>query len=381
MAETHSNSRTMRSVVFDGHPLKIHVRDVPKAHVVRQTDAVVRVTSAAICGSDLHNYHGVFGSNRVPYPIGHEAIGIVEKVGADVDSVKVGDRVIIPDIPDGIKLDLEPVINPTIALYGEGSIFGNLGGCQAEFVRVPLADKSLIILDEEFEEIEDKDLVVLSDIFPTAWTGVTWSGFQAGDKIAIFGAGPVGLLAAYSAILRGASRVYCIDSVQERLDLAVSIGAIPINFTKGEPSAQILAREPGGVQRTVDCVGEECVNEKLKPDQSFVITQAIKCTSVGGGLGVLGVHLAQPNSNGVERGDTISPNMTFPITLFWGKNMSIRGGAVDSKLFVGPLLELVKSGIANPGFVFSSTIDIEEAPEAYRRFSEHLETKVMIKFC
>ncbi|OQE39920.1 hypothetical protein PENCOP_c006G01574 [Penicillium coprophilum] len=381
MAEAHSNSKTMRSVVFDGHPLKVHVRNVQKANIIRQTDAVVRVTSAAICGSDMHNYHGVFGSNRVPYPIGHEAMGIVEKVGADVDSVKIGDRVIIPDIPDGVRLDLEPAISPAVALYGEGPDFGNLGGCQAEFVRVPLADKSLIILDKDFDEIEDQDLVVLSDIFPTGWTGVTWSGFEAGDKIAIFGAGPVGLLAAYSAILRGASRVYSIDSVQDRLDLAVSIGAIPINFTKGEPSAQILAREPGGVQRTVDCVGEECVNEKLKPDQSFVITQAIKCTCVNGGLGVVGVHFAEPNSTGVQRGDTISPNMTFPITLFWKKNMSIRGGVVDSKLFVGPLLELLKSGIANPGFVFSSIIDLEEAPKAYHRFSEHLETKVMIKFC
>jgi threonine dehydrogenase-like Zn-dependent dehydrogenase len=154
----------------------------------------------------------------------------------------------------------------------------------------------LIVLGKEFDEIADKDLVILSDIFPTAWTGVTWSGFEAGDKIAIFGAGPVGLLAAYSAILRGASRVYSIDSVEDRLELAASIGAIPINFTKGEPSAQILAREPGGVQRTLDCVGEECVNERLKPDQSFVITQAMKCTSVGGGLAVIGVHFAQANS-------------------------------------------------------------------------------------
>ncbi|KAJ5509714.1 hypothetical protein N7527_011857 [Penicillium freii] len=381
MAETHSNNRTMRSVIFDGHPFKIHVRNIPKAKVVRRTDAVVRVTTAAICGSDLHNYHGVFGSTKVPYPMGHEAMGIVEEIGADVDSVNVGDRVIIPDIPNGIGLDLESAIIPVVPLYGEGSDFGNLGGCQAEFVRVPLADKSLIVLDKEFDEIKDKDLVVLSDIFPTAWAGISWSGFEAGDKVAIFGAGPVGLLAAYSAILRGASRVYSIDCVEDRLALAASIGAIPINFTKGEPSAQILAREPGGVRRTVDCVGEECVNEELKPDQSFVITQAAKCTSVNGGLGVIGVHFAEPNSEGVQRGDTISPYMMFPITTFWEKNMTIRGGVVDSKLFVEPLLELVKSGVANPGFVFSSTIDIEEAPKAYQQFSDHLETKVMIKFC
>ncbi|KAJ5187793.1 hypothetical protein N7449_010787, partial [Penicillium cf. viridicatum] len=331
MAETHSNSRTMRSVIFDGHPFKIHVRDIPKAKVVRRTDAVVRVTTAAICGSDLHNYHGVFGSTKVPYLMGHEAMGIVEEIGVD-DSVKVGDRVIIPDIPNGVGLDLEPTITPVVPLYGEGSEFGNLGGCQAEFVRVPLADTSLIILDKEFDEIKDKDLVVISDIFPTAWAGVSWSGFEAGDKVAISGAGPVGLLAAYSAILRGASR--------------------------------ILARELGGVRRTVDYFGEECVNEELKPDQSFVITQAAKCTSVGGRLGVIGVHVAEPNSEGVQRGDTISPYIMFPITLFWEKNMTIRGGVVDSKLFVETLLELVKRGVANPGFVFSSTIDIEEAPKA-----------------
>lgn len=250
----------------------------------------------------------------------------------------------------------------------------------AEFVRVPLADKSLIVLDEEFDAIEDKDLVVLADIFPTGWVGLTWSGFQPGDTVAIFGAGPVGLLAAYSAILRGAARVYSIDHVEERLEAAAAIGAIPINFTKGEPSAQILAREPDGVQRTVDCVGEECVNGKLKLDQSFIITQAVKCTSVGGGVGVVGVHFAQPTSEGVERGNTISPTIVFPMTLFWEKNLTMRGGTVDSKLFVEPLLELVKSGRARPGFVFSSTVDIDDAPKAYRRFNDKLETKVMIKF-
>jgi threonine dehydrogenase-like Zn-dependent dehydrogenase len=135
MADMYSKNRTMRSVVFDGQPLEVHVRDIPKATVVRQTDAVVQVTSAAICGSDLHNYHGVFGSNQVPYSIGHEAMGIVEEVGADVDSVKVGDRVIIPDIPDGVGLDLEPASNFAIALYGEGHQFGNLGGCQGTFER------------------------------------------------------------------------------------------------------------------------------------------------------------------------------------------------------------------------------------------------------
>jgi hypothetical protein len=132
----------MRSVVFDGQPLEVHVRDIPKATVVRQTDAVVQVTSAAICGSDLHNYHGVFGSNQVPYPIGHEAMGIVEEIGADVDSVKVGDRVIIPDIPDGVGLDLEPATNLAIA-YMEKAI--NLAIWEAAKVRLSAAESCFII--------------------------------------------------------------------------------------------------------------------------------------------------------------------------------------------------------------------------------------------
>ena len=120
----------MLSVVFDGRPFEVHVRSLPKARVIRQTDAVIRVTSAAICGSDLHNYHGVFGSNYVPYPLGHEAMGIVEHVGTDVEFVRVGNRVIIPDMPGNGDLEVEPVITPTLALYGEGEEYGDLGGCQ-----------------------------------------------------------------------------------------------------------------------------------------------------------------------------------------------------------------------------------------------------------
>ena len=133
MADAHGKSKTMRSVVFSGQPMEVSVRNVPKAAIVRQTDAVVQITSAAICGSDLHNYHGVFGSNQVPYSIGHEAMGIIREIGTEVDSVKIGDRVIIPDFPDGVGIDLKSEINLSIALYGEGHQFGDLGGCQGEY--------------------------------------------------------------------------------------------------------------------------------------------------------------------------------------------------------------------------------------------------------
>lgn len=133
MAETQKNKDTMRSVIFDGHPYEVNVRSIPKPKVVKRTDAVVRITSAAICGSDLHNYHGVFGSAEVPYSLGHEGMGIVEQVGSNVEIVKVGDRVIIPDFPDLGVLDVEPEIIPNMAIYGEGSQFGDLGGCQCKF--------------------------------------------------------------------------------------------------------------------------------------------------------------------------------------------------------------------------------------------------------
>jgi threonine dehydrogenase-like Zn-dependent dehydrogenase len=136
MAQTHGHRKdTMRAVVFDGTPFEVQVRSVPKAKVVEQTDAVVRVTTAAICGSDLHIYHGVFGSVDVPYPLGHEAMGIVVEVGEAVGVVKVGDRVIIPDLPDDGTLDVEPAINltGTISIYGGGDEFGNLGGGQGMY--------------------------------------------------------------------------------------------------------------------------------------------------------------------------------------------------------------------------------------------------------
>ncbi|PYI17063.1 alcohol dehydrogenase [Aspergillus violaceofuscus CBS 115571] len=348
---------TMRAVVFDGHPYKVHVRTLPKPTIVRQTDAVVRLTAAAICGSDLHNYHGVFGSREVPYPLGHEGMGIVEEVGAEVPSLSPGDRVVVPNFPARGRLD---------------------GG--SEYVRVPHADQTLIVLGPPCDSIDDADLVLLSDIFPTGWTGVTWSGFEAGDTMAIFGAGPVGLLAAYFALLRGASRVYSVDCVAARLRVAASIGATPIDFTHADPAAQIPAREAGGVARTVDCVGEECVDGQGQPDQSYVVTQAIQCTRAGGGLAVIGVCFEMPTSPGVRRGDAISPTVTFLLSEVWKKGLTLRAGAVDAKSVVAPLLELIRVGKARPGFVFSSVVNIEHAPKAYRRFSKRLEIKVSIRF-
>lgn len=198
--------------------------------------------------------------------------------------------------------------------------------------------------------------------------------------MAIFGAGPVGLLCAYSAMLRGAARVFSIDHVQARLDLAESIGAVPIDFTKdGGPAAQILKLEPNGLQRVCDCVGYECVNEELNPQQNYIINEAVKLAAVNAGIGVIGLYMAQSASEGTPLAGTISPDIMFPMTQWWTKGINMKGGLVQMSV-IPHLLELVKLGRARPGFVVSREISIEDAPVGYKRFSNQKETKVLIRF-
>lgn len=204
--------------------------------------------------------------------------------------------------------------------------------------------------------------------------------FQSGDTVAVFGAGPVGLLCAYSALLRGASRVYVIDHIQQRLDKAKQIGAIPINFTHGNAADQILKLEPTGVNRSCDCCGYQCVDAKLKPQQNAILNDALKVTEVGGGIGIVGIYVAQEDAPGRPRADTIAPTIEFNISEFWLKGLSMRAGIVDPKKLAPRLLELVKSGRADLDWLISREIGIEDADEGYRRFDQGKETKVVIRF-
>lgn len=141
---------------------------------------------------------------------------------------------------------------------------------------------------------------MISDIWATAWTCLDLSGFRAGETVAVFGAGPVGLLCAYTALFRGASRVYVIDHVPVRLAKAKEIGAVPIDFTKGNAAQQILKLEPNGVDRSCDCCGFECVNERLDPQENYIINNAVTATTRGGGIGIVGVYIAQDKAPGAS---------------------------------------------------------------------------------
>ncbi|KAI9885978.1 MAG: mitochondrial ribosomal large subunit component [Watsoniomyces obsoletus] len=373
------SSDTMKAVVWEGKPFQVAVKQVPKPKIEHPNDAVIRITSAGICGTDLHTYHGIFGSAKSPWLMGHEGLGIVVEAGAAVKSLKVGDRVIIPVGPDDGQADNDVTTDDVFgAAFGLGPDFGNLGGLQAEYVRMPFADQSCVPLPAGTDN--ELDFLFISDIWATAWACLDFSGFQPGDSVAVFGAGPVGLLCAYSAILRGASKVYVIDHVSQRLDKAASIGAIPINFLHFDPVDFLKRFEPQGVNRSCDCCGYECLDRKLQLDSSVILRNAVRVTAVKGGIGVAGVYVDQPKSAGRPNADPALGNPSFPFAEFWLKGLTMEGGPVNGARLFPILRELIISGRAKPGFIVSSEISIDDAPEGYRRFSDKKETKVVLKF-
>lgn len=406
----------MKAIVWEGKPFEVALKDQPIPHITDANDILIRITTSAICGSDLHMYRGVFGSKTPPWILGHEGLGTIMEVGEGVKSLKVGDRVLAPGaIYCGYcenchrgYLTYCLTFNPSTIFdfpgFGE-DIGPNLGGAQgmhhypalycfifhkqrpyayeiakAEYIRVPFADSSCLKLPSTTEH--DLDYIILSDIFPTAWDAVDSTGFDAGDTVAIFGAGPVGLLSAYSAILRGAARVYSVDYVPSRLEKAASIGAIPIDFTKDDPVEQILEREPRGVRRSIDCVGFECVNSKLEPEENLVLNNCIKVTEATGGIGLCGVYPPSPSRTaGTPLATDKQGEFPVLIGLFWFKGLSIRGGVAEIQRLQPMLQRLIESGKAKPSFIIDEVLhSLEEVPYAYERFSNHKIGKPVIQF-
>lgn len=258
----------------------------------------------------------------------------------------------------------------------------------AEYIRIPLADDGLIpvptfqytSLDNTTESLAN-DYLMLSDIFATGWDALNYAGFRAGDTVAIFGAGPVGLMALYAAKIRGASRIYSVDYVPERLALAAQQGAIPINFREADPVEQIMALEPSGVARSVDAVGYEQVNRNLTVQSDVITRNMLAVTSTGGGMGTVGVYnMDSPSTPEAPRASTVRESMNFSLADFFFNELSWQAGPSDPIGLAPELVALVASGVARPGFVVSDVINIEDAPEAYRRFETHEITKAVIAF-
>jgi threonine dehydrogenase-like Zn-dependent dehydrogenase len=374
--------KTMRAVVWEGKPYEMVVRNIPRPEIIHSQDAIVRITTAAICGTDLHTYHGNFGSSAPPWTMGHEGVGVIVEVGHAIEHFKVGDRVLIPCAANCGFFSVNKRLEDLGHLYGAGPDFSADGGAQAAYLHVPFADDSLVAIPDDFSS--DLDWLFLTDVFITAWAGLNYAHFQAGDSVAVFGAGPVGLLCAYAAILRGASKVYAIDHVRDRLDKAASIGAIPIDFSSdaGTASEQILRRQPLGVERSVDCIGQECVSHYIKPQQNYVLQEAIRVTKYDGGIGIVGAYIAQGKSAGAPRGESMDKDLALAVPELFKKNLAIGSGPIHPSLYgiMPTALELVKSGRAKLSWIVTSQIGIEDAPKAYERFDQKLEIKVVIRF-
>jgi glutathione-independent formaldehyde dehydrogenase len=394
----------MKAIVYR-QPNEVSVETVPDPKIEVVTDALVRITSAGICGSDLHMYEG-----RAPESgemrFGHENMGVVVEVGPAVANIKEGDRVVIPfNVACGSCFNCARgftnaclVVNPEGVSGGYGYAgMGPYPGGQAEFLRVPYADFNCLKLPgRPGDELED-DFLLLSDVFPTGYHGAELAGVGPGDTVAVFGAGPVGLLAAYSSMLRGAAEVYVVDGIAERLAKAEEIGAIAVDYTQGEPCEQIkklrsgnaLTRgsfRPGeekmsGVMCGIDAVGYQARSfadpERENPIQ--VIEELVHVVNPTGRIGIVGVYFGE-DPGGVDKAAR-QGQFTLPLGDIFEKGLTIGTGQTPVKKYNAYLRDLIVAGRAKPSFIVSHRLTLDQAPEAYAKFDRRTDgyTKVVLK--
>jgi glutathione-independent formaldehyde dehydrogenase len=376
----------MKAVVYKG-AFAVAVEQVPDARIEAPTDAVVRITTTNICGSDLHMYEGRTDVEEGKV-LGHENMGVVEEVGVGVDRIKVGDRVSVPfNIGCGSCRNCIAGwtsfctrMNPTEGVDGAAYGYANMGpydGGQAEFLRVPHADFNLLELPPGNEH--ENDFATLSDIFPTGWHGTELAGMQAGDRVAVFGAGPVGLMAAHSAMIRGASEVYVVDQQSDRLALADTIGTTPIDFRKGDPVEQILEATQGlGVDCGVEAVGYQAHDQSGREHPELVLDNLVNVVRTRGGLGVVGVYV--PQDPGAPNDAAKKGRIGFDYGTMFTKGQHMGTGQAPVMRYNRHLRDLVITGRANPSFLVSHELGLDQAPEGYANFDQRKEgwTKVLL---
>lgn len=385
----------MKAVVF--HDIgDIRLDDVPEPTLQAPTDAIVRITASAICGTDLHFVRGSVGGMRKGTILGHEAVGIVEALGSDVRNLQIGDRVVVPSTiacgncaycRAGYYAQCD-VANPNgkqggTAFFGGPEANGAFHGLQAEKARIPFAHVGLIKLPSE---ISDDQAIMLSDIFPTGYFGAEMAEITDGDSVAVFGCGPVGQFAIASAKLMGAARVFAIDRHPDRLMMARQQGAEIIDFSEEDPVQTLLRLTDGiGVDRVIDAVGvdaEHChhgganpleegrfreeqaaVAPHTHPDgenwhpgdaPSQVLEWSIECLAKAGTLSIIGVYPPQANS--------------FPIGAAMNKNLKINMGNCHHRKYIPRLIELVLNKRVDPAKILTQVKPMNDAIAAFGAF-------------
>lgn len=388
----------MKAVVF--HDLgDIRLEDVPEPKIQEPTDAIVRLTASAICGTDLHMIRGTMPGMKSGTILGHEGVGVVEALGAEVRNLEIGDRVIIPSTiacgscvycRAGYYAQCDKA-NPNgmlagTAFYGGPQLTGPFHGLQAEKARVPFAHVGLVKLPDE---VTDDQAILLSDIFPTGYFGAHLAEIKDGDTVAVFGCGPVGQFAIASAKLMGAGRVLAIDQHEDRLEMARAQGAEVINFEKEDPVEEIRKLTGGvGVDRVVDAVGVDAQHAhhgpatksaaaKEKQHKETRKTVAPK-TGEKGGQWVPGDAPDQALEWAVEavaKAGTISiigvypeTATSFPIGKAMNKNLTLKMGNCNHRRYIPHLVELVRTGAIDPRRILTKVEPMVSAIEAYKAF-------------
>ncbi|MBO0845715.1 MAG: glutathione-independent formaldehyde dehydrogenase [Nocardioides sp.] len=377
----------MKAVVYKG-PRELAVEEVPDARIEDPTDALIRITTTNICGSDLHMYEGRTDVEAGTV-LGHENMGVVEDVGSAVGRVSAGDRVSVPfniacgtcrSCNEGWTSFCERT-NPIDGMQGAAYGYANMGpypGGQAEYLRVPYADFNLLDLPSGDEH--ENDFTTLSDIFPTGWHGTRLSGLEPGDTVAVFGAGPVGLLAAHSARLQGARGVYVVDHQRDRLALVERFECAPIDATKGDPVEQIMDATAGlGVDRGVEAVGWQAHDPQGDEDPAMVLDELAQVVKAHGGIGVVGVYVPEDPGGPNELAQQGRPAWSYGT--FFSKGQQMATGQAPVKRYNRQLRDLIIDGRAKPSELVSHELDLTEAVDAYDKFDKRLDgwTKVLLR--
>ncbi|MGC4998714.1 MULTISPECIES: glutathione-independent formaldehyde dehydrogenase [unclassified Streptomyces] len=376
----------MKAVVYE-RPFSVTVTEVEDPQIQHPNDVIVRITSSAICGSDLHMYEGRTAAEP-GIVFGHENLGVIEEVGDGVTSLSVGDRVVMPfNVACGFcknclagETGFCLTVNPGFAGGAYGYVaMGPYTGGQAERLRVPFADFNCLKLPEGDEN--ETDYILLADIFPTGYHGCELAQVSPGETVAVYGAGPVGLMAAYSALLRGASKVFVVDRVPERLAKAEEIGAIPIDFTQGDPAEQIKALTNGeGTDKGIDAVGYQAQtgDESGHEEPAIVLNQLVETVRPTGRLGIPGLYV--PSDPGGPDENAKHGQLLVSIGKMFEKGQKMGTGQCNVKKYNRQLRDLIASGRARPSFVVSHELPLEDAPQAYEKFDKRIEgyTKVVL---
>ncbi|WP_248963644.1 glutathione-independent formaldehyde dehydrogenase [Sphaerisporangium perillae] len=378
----------MKAVVYAG-VRTVKVVDVPDAELEQPADVVVRITSSAICGTDLHMYDGRTGAEP-GLVLGHEPLGVIEQVGSAVEMVKRGDRVVMPThLYCGVCVNCARGLSAAclrVRPGGFGAAYGYAGmgayrGAQAELLRVPYADANCVpVPGEPGDDLED-DFVMLADAFVTGWHATELAQVFPGSTVAVFGAGAIGLLSAYSSLLKGAAEIYVVDQVPERLDKAAELGATPIDYRRGDPVQQIrdlrrvrglpIGEEAmGGVKIGIDAVGFQACDRSTpgQENPAQIVSDLARLVDPTGHIGIAGVYTEKDLHPALE--GHANGRLTVPWATLFAKGVSIGFGRTHDRRYTVLLRDLVLAGRARPSAVVTHHGRLEDAPELYRAFDQ-----------